>query len=596
MWTQSQGSRWYFAGFFSFVAAASVGACQSGGADPAGAGGGTAGEGGQRATGAAAGHEESKPTATGGSGGQPTSAAGGHGAGGAGEEPAGEGGAPPDGTDGCASGTFDHDGDLETSCLPWSECVPGEFVLEAGSEDADVICAPCAAGTFSGGWFDGRSGPTSCTPCDVGTFSSEGAARCRSHRECDWSEVRVAAGTATTDTVCDAGSVLRQFGTAAEDAVRAVAGGPDGGVYVAGGTTGVLGAAAVGQEDSFLRRYDASGHVLWTRQFGFAEADRVEHIAVARGGQIVVVGTVDDASRPGGAATYLQRFDSAGELVSVADVPAEPPCLARRVAVETQGDSVVAGVMPRVNVEGGVSDWDACVQRYDASGALVWSRSAGSTAEESTFAVAMVSGQVVVAGSTAGAFASESAGGLDAFLWLPGATSAEDRFEQFGTAADESVTAAAAVLGGFALAGWTGGSLGGDHAGAEDVFVREYRTPMGGQTSPATTLQLGTAAREVPTALAAGSAGLGVAVRVEALDTGAPSDGRLVVIRGGSAAVELNFGSSAADTPTSVAWGPASQIFVGGVTEGDLGAAHLGLTDAFVARFDTSNGALFTRR
>src|SRR5688572_6704340 len=65
-----------------------------------------------------------------------------------------------------------------------------------------------------------------------------------------------------------------QFGTREADEADAVAVDPAGNLYVAGQTFGALpGHTSEGMIDAFLRRYDAHGVEIWTRQFGSSERD-----------------------------------------------------------------------------------------------------------------------------------------------------------------------------------------------------------------------------------------------------------------------------------------------------------------------------------
>jgi hypothetical protein len=72
---------------------------------------------------------------------------------------------------------------------------------------------------------------------------------------------------------------VRQFGSAAGDTALEVT--LDGaGVYVGGFTYGALpGQSHFGKEDGFVRKYDFQGTELWTRQFGTAANDRVGAVA-----------------------------------------------------------------------------------------------------------------------------------------------------------------------------------------------------------------------------------------------------------------------------------------------------------------------------
>src|SRR3989442_1678774 len=60
------------------------------------------------------------------------------------------------------------------------------------------------------------------------------------------------------------------------------------GVYVAGFTWDALpGQTSAGSGDAFLRKYDASGNVLWTRQFGSSDFDQADNVAVDASGAYV---------------------------------------------------------------------------------------------------------------------------------------------------------------------------------------------------------------------------------------------------------------------------------------------------------------------
>ncbi|OLE32826.1 MAG: hypothetical protein AUI36_28850, partial [Cyanobacteria bacterium 13_1_40CM_2_61_4] len=68
------------------------------------------------------------------------------------------------------------------------------------------------------------------------------------------------------------------------------------GVYMVGNVDGALaGQTSAGSSDAFVRKYDASGNEIWTRQFGTAGADSATGVAVDAGGVYVVGGTLQGA-------------------------------------------------------------------------------------------------------------------------------------------------------------------------------------------------------------------------------------------------------------------------------------------------------------
>ena len=88
--------------------------------------------------------------------------------------------------------------------------------------------------------------------------------------------------------------VIRQFGTTAEDMARRVAVDGTGNVYVAGHTDGALPAqTSAGGTDAFVRKYNASLNLVWTRQFGTQGFDEAPDVAADGAG---------DEPHPGAAA------------------------------------------------------------------------------------------------------------------------------------------------------------------------------------------------------------------------------------------------------------------------------------------------------
>lgn len=111
-----------------------------------------------------------------------------------------------------------------------------------------------------------------------------------------------------------------QFGTVGFDAVDGVAAGADS-VYATGrvGFGSLPGQVSDGGVDSFLKKYDASGNVIWTRQFGTPGFDGFTE-AVVDGAAVFVfgltTGTVPGQVSAGGPDIFLQVFDDAGQPIT----------------------------------------------------------------------------------------------------------------------------------------------------------------------------------------------------------------------------------------------------------------------------------------
>jgi len=107
---------------------------------------------------------------------------------------------------------------------------------------------------------------------------------------------------------------IRQFGTASADTLRAVTTDASG-VYVAGTTSGALSGSSAGASDAFVRKYDPNGNELWTRQFGTPSDDEALGIA-SDGTGVYVVGKTQGtfAGQPTSANgdPFVRKYDANG--------------------------------------------------------------------------------------------------------------------------------------------------------------------------------------------------------------------------------------------------------------------------------------------
>jgi hypothetical protein len=243
---------------------------------------------------------------------------------------------------------------------------------------------------------------------------------------------------------------LRQVGGVGPAADVASATDAAGNVYVAGFTTGIFpGQTSAGGIDAYVRKYDAAGTELWTRQFGSTGLDQVSGVAVDAGGSVYVAGAAG-AALPG---------------------------------------QVSAG------------DNDAYVRKYNAAGTELWTRQFGTAALDSAIGLDVDAGGVYVAGATEGALPGQtSAGSTDAFARRYDAAGTELWTRQFGTAALDTANGVAVTAAGVSVAGATFGTLPGQtSAGSQDAFVAQMENP----SLPTLTVPgAQTAAEDVPLAIA----------------------------------------------------------------------------------------------
>lgn len=391
------------------------------------------------------------------------------------------------------------------ACAPWTTCTAGSFVTRAATAAIDRTCAACAAGSFSK-----VSNATACTvwrQCTGGVEFWPGTIT--SNRACLVTRPFATSSTsAQTVAVDSAGNALvacntsttfgdgcvRKYDTAGNltwtqtistpdiDSASAVAVGPAGSVVVVGTTRGTLpGQMNAGFTDAWVRKFDALGNELWTRQFGVYGNDSANAVAVDAAGNIVVTGVVDGAfpgfTAGGGDDLYVRKYDSAGNVVwtrqysstFVADEAGNA------IAFDPAGNVYVAGATQ--NNLGGppLGGIDAFIMKLDSAGTRLWTRNAGGPYDDVFYGLAIdQSGNAYTAGviDRSGNFA-------DALLEKHLGTNATDWSRQFdnvpisGTAVAAFSVAVDAL--GNALVVGTGNSY---------FFLRKY-SPAGVQLTQA---------------------------------------------------------------------------------------------------------------
>ena len=279
----------------------------------------------------------------------------------------------------------------------------------------------------------------------------------------------------------------RQFGTTARDYGDDVAADATG-IYVVGDTEGAFtGDPNVGYTDVFIRKYDSSGDVSWTDQFGSSGVDygncgSCAADAVYVGGEIHPEG-----GEPPPNGIYTEQHDQDGaqqwlEAFGTGNV---------------EYGWGVAGVSGAVYVCGGIIDalpgqtWyggrDAYVRKYDSSGNPLWTRQFGTSADDEAYEVSADASGVYVVGYTGGALPGcTSAGMTDVFVRKYDANGSLCWTKQFGSAEDDAGTGACAAADGLYIAGWTDDVLPGQtSAGRRDPFVAKLSLSGPTLASPA---------------------------------------------------------------------------------------------------------------
>jgi hypothetical protein len=264
----------------------------------------------------------------------------------------------------------------------------------------------------------------------------------------------------------------RQFTTTAPDpmftqamvSANAVAADANG-LTIGGTTQGPLsGQPYAGMGDGFVRRYNRSGAILWTRLFGGSQdAETVQGIASDSSGIYVAthnVGGIDTST--------LSRYDYSGRQIWRVWLSPGEGVFVRGVSADS-GGITVAGTYELPS-----DGPDAYVARYSRAGVLQWTR---------TFDLQVTDPDTF---NTFGADVAVDASGLTVVGYAQTGTAFVRRYNRSGTTLwtrEIQNTAAGVVLAdavvadgtGAIVAGSTTGALGGQtNSGGRDIYARRY--------------------------------------------------------------------------------------------------------------------------
>ena len=232
----------------------------------------------------------------------------------------------------------------------------------------------------------------------------------------------LAAGLALVPTAHAQGiEWTRQFGTSEFDRAQVVSADASG-IYVFGATGGTLpGQTSAGGNDVFVRKYDAAGNEVWTRQFGSASSDEALGISVDASGIYVsgdTAGTLPGQTSAGDFDAFVRKYDADGTEVWTRQFGTSNVDLAAKISIDASGIYVAGfagGTLPGQTSAGGT---DGFVRKYDADGTEVWTLQFGTSSVEFTVGISVAASGIYVAGGTAGTLPGQAAnaGDFDAFV------------------------------------------------------------------------------------------------------------------------------------------------------------------------------------
>ena len=202
----------------------------------------------------------------------------------------------------------------------------------------------------------------------------------------------------------------RTFGSSLTDVARDVATDSSGNAYVVGFTDGVLTGTRGDGRDMFVRKYNTSGGVVWTKQFNYSFDDSAEAVAV-NGTSVFVVGYASsDAGSSSNADVRLIKLTTSGSLGFSRSYGSSLNQYGADV-------SVVNGAVFVSGYEINANDFGGFVSKYNGSGVIQWRAEQDSSGTDfSAGVLARSASEVYITGETDGVLGSGNSGNRDAFL------------------------------------------------------------------------------------------------------------------------------------------------------------------------------------
>jgi hypothetical protein len=271
----------------------------------------------------------------------------------------------------------------------------------------------------------------------------------------------------------------RQLGTSAIDASHGVSADGLGNVYLAGATAGNLAGINYGESDAFVSKFDTSGTLQWTRQFGTNAADHGHGVSADGMGNVYVSGyTKGSLGGPnaGELDAFVRKYDPVGTLLWSRQLGTDADDLAHDVSADQLGGVYISGVTGGSLEGANAGESDAFVSKYDTAGTLQWTRQLGTSEIDDSHGVSADGlGNVYIAGHTQGSLGGPNAGNLDPFISKYDVEGTLLWTRQMGTAEWEFVRGISVDdLGNIYIVGRTNGSLGDPNASDDDVFISKY--------------------------------------------------------------------------------------------------------------------------
>ena len=211
----------------------------------------------------------------------------------------------------------------------------------------------------------------------------------------------------------------KHFGTARYDTCSAQVTDLAGNTYVAGHTFGVIGETNAGGADVIVSKFNASGDLVWHRQFGTPKYDEASAMALGGNGNIYVAGNTEgDLASPslGESDVFVAELTPAGERIWTAQVGTSADDHGYAIAVDSQGNVYLGGETVGNMYATNTACQDIFILKFAPDHSKTWGKQLGGLKDVEISGIAVNGdGNVFMCGTAEDLFAPAS-GAPDSFI------------------------------------------------------------------------------------------------------------------------------------------------------------------------------------
>jgi hypothetical protein len=410
-----------------------------------------------------------------------------------------------------------------------------------------------------------------------------------------WENKPVQRQAAPTDSLVPEPKVewLKQFGGSGFDSVADMAIDTNGNAYLIGSTSNNIDGNHPNKGGTWFAKYNNQGDRLWIKQLDkpLDSPGNPHGIATDISGNIYLTGDIfnsNDFSDPTNA--WLGKYDTNGQELWTKQFGSSKQDTPQDIGTDKNGNVYLTG-----NTYGGdlagtnAGSSDAWIVKYDSTGEQVWKQQFGSSASEGSYGVATDnSGNVYLTGYTDGDLAGTNAGSSDAWIVKYDTNGKQIWKQQLGSSEyDQSLGVATDKSGNIYLTGNTEGNLAGNSAGWGDLWLAKYDT-NGKQIWKQ---QFGSSGYDQSFGVTTDKSGniylTGITNGNLVNNNAGGWDAWAAVYNSsGNLLFAQQAGTSSYDESKGIAVDGSGNVYLAGSTEGNLGGIKAGLSDIWVAKLN----------